>query len=285
MIREIEKNIFIIKENIISYNEKRLYEKEVENLLSIINFDKEFLDFLSLNAKIILNKAKKNIIEAKIDVIRIEQIIHNYKNLSEDELKYIQLVLKPLKAYISYKEGDYKKSLDLTNETMVISNFFESKHSVMFFKGIQQLHNVFRIKIKNNEIIESSYIINDLFSILILKNNILYNNIVFSFQNLSNNYSELNKLFVRQVFYEWTNIINIIDEKDRLTFFLISTKSLRENIDQNCEFIDIYYWIDVMNDLLNNDRTNKTDLLISNFLNHSNDYYSLNPISLINSYL
>lgn len=70
--------------------------------------------------------------------------------LNPCEEKVASLFALPVFAYYHYKKGDYKKSLEFTNESILNDDFFLDRHPSFYGNKIQQLHNVMRVLFKAN---------------------------------------------------------------------------------------------------------------------------------------
>lgn len=285
----IEECISLIKRNALSYSDKNLFDIEFRRLADSIDHDRELFEFFFINYHTALQECRKNnVINAENILVRINKIVP-IDSLDGDEKKLFLLVSHPINAYIQYKLENFRVSEELTISTMILDQYFEALNPAIFFHKIQQLQNISRIRIRCNEYSTSAKIINILFSVLIFNCQQTYQGLSFGCDTSINEFSELKKLMVTQIFNEWINTLDNIDnEKERNQYFSLSAVNLPlENMAVHDDYSYILLSIGIIKSIIieNDIHDENITLSINNLLGNSKDYYNSTPLQFIQKLL
>lgn len=137
----------------------------------------EFLETISDTNKIYaksLKHLRKNEINTYLEnKNQIDKTIESL-NLNTREKKVASLFALPVIAYYYYKQNDFNKSLDFTNDSILNDDYFLEEHPFLYGHKIQQLHNTIRVNFKADRIEEACKICDDVLCHLIYGREIQY---------------------------------------------------------------------------------------------------------------
>ncbi|MEJ5049945.1 hypothetical protein WH221_08895 [Chryseobacterium culicis] len=275
MIELLQQHKDLISTNLKHYKDDFIFESEMEKLINIVCEDKEAFNFYSLNYHEALKEGRAgNIQKAEMLIVRAKKYI-DFDSLQSKEKDLYGLISLPIHAFLSYKRSNYTLAKQQTHETMLFDEKLEQYNPSMFYHKIQQLHNVSRVEMKENNNENAVGIFNLLYRSLLLSEEVHYLDIKFSYQDSSESLKKLRKLMLAQVTNEYIPFLDRLDNRAEILYQTFS-EVLNNQTAVDDELMSFVYWVKLKWNSINQEEWNKD--LIKNFIRSSTDFTSSIPI-------
>ncbi|WP_209788259.1 hypothetical protein [Chryseobacterium sp. PvR013] len=275
MIELLQQHKDLISTNLKHYKDDFIFESEMEKLINIVCEDKEAFNFYSLNYHEALKEGRAgNIQKAEMLIVRAKKYI-DFDSLQAKEKDLYGLISLPIHAFLSYKRSNYTLAKQQTHETMLFDEKLEQYNPSMFYHKIQQLHNISRVEMKENNNENAVGIFNLLYRSLLLSEEVHYLDIKFSYQDSSESLKKLRKLMLAQVTNEYIPFLDRLDNRAEILYQTFS-EVLNNQTAVDDELMSFVYWVKLKWNSINQEEWNKD--LIKNFIRSSADFTSSIPI-------
>lgn len=275
MIELLQQHKDLISTNLKHYKDDFIFESEMEKLINIVCEDKEAFNFYSLNYHEALKEGRAgNIQKAEMLIVRAKKYI-DFDSLQSKEKDLYGLISLPIHAFLSYKRSNYTLAKQQTHETMLFDEKLEQYNPSMFYHKIQQLHNISRVEMKENNNENAVGIFNLLYRSLLLSEEVHYLDIKFSYQDSSESLKKLRKLMLAQVTNEYIPFLDRLDNRAEILYQTFS-EVLNNQTAVDDELMSFVYWVKLKWNSINQEEWNKD--LIKNFIRSSADFTSSIPI-------
>jgi hypothetical protein len=259
----VEKYIKKISETIDGFKfEKKKQSIDIFN--NELNLCTNNTDFNNTILSKCLNDARQNNVKKAIRLFENINLYTDISKLNTKEIIFYDIYRQPIFAYLKYKINDFESALEITSEIMKTVQKIESECKVIVFFKIQQLHNIVRIHIKQNEYLKAINLNKILLDYLLFNKQFTYNDMSFSI--IEEELKELKNSFVLQVFSELVYFFDF--KKDNFNFFDLCFDDIlcsKEKLDT--DFLYIFYWLKIYKDLQNDLTLNESEF--ENFINYS----------------
>lgn len=178
-----------------------------------------------------LREARMNkLISAEKLIERAHSFVH-FGKLTETEKIIYQSISLPIDAYIYYKRSMYAISIEKLEETIRLDWMLEEEHPIVLFHRIQQLHNIYRIKIKQQRFSEAFDLIIILFNLLISEVDVHYHEHFFDARLSSNTtLTSLKNAMIDQIFAEVTYDVDKCTDEHKKEQFLTSITTFNNEL-------------------------------------------------------
>lgn len=275
MIELLQQHKDLISTNLKHYKDDFIFESEMEKLINIVCEDKEAFNFYSLNYHEALKEGRAgNIQKAEMLIVRAKKYI-DFDSLQPKEKDLYGLISLPIHAFLSYKRSNYTLAKQQTHETMLFDEKLEQYNPSMFYHKIQQLHNISRVEMKENNHENAVGIFNLLYRSLLLSEEVHYLDIKFSYQDSSESLKKLRKLMLAQITNEYIPFLDRLDNRAEILYQTFS-EVLNNQTAVDDELMSFVYWVKLKWNSINQEEWNKD--LIKNFIRSSADFTSSIPI-------
>lgn len=275
MIELLQQHKDLISTNLKHYKDDFIFESEMEKLINIVCEDKEAFNFYSLNYHEALKEGRAgNIQKAEMLIVRAKKYI-DFDSLQAKEKDLYGLISLPIHAFLSYKRSNYTLAKQQTHETMLFDEKLEQYNPSMFYHKIQQLHNISRVEMKENNNENAVGIFNLLYRSLLLSEEVHYLDIKFSYQDSSESLKKLRKLMLAQVTNEYIPFLDRLDNRAEILYQTFS-EVLNNQTAVDDELMSFVYWVKLKWNSINQEEWNKD--LIKNLIRSSADFTSSIPI-------
>ena len=271
MIELLQQHKDLISTNLKHYKDDFIFEKEMETLIDIVCEDKEAFNFYSLNYHEALKEARAgNIQKAEMLIVRSKKYI-DFDSLQSKEKDLYSLISLPIQAFLSYKRNHYTLAKQQTHETMLFDEKLEQYNPSMFYHKIQQLHNISRVEMKENNTEKAVEVFNLLYRSLLLSEEVNYLDITFSYKDSSESLKKLRKLMLAQVTNEYIPFLDRFENRSEILYNTFSEVLNNQSVVEY-ELMSFVYWVKLKWNSINQEEWNKD--LIKNFIKSSADFTS-----------
>ena len=271
MIELLQQHKDLISTNLKHYKDDFIFEKEMETLIDIVCEDKEAFNFYSLNYHEALKEARAgNIQKAEMLIVRSKKYI-DFDSLQSKEKDLYSLISLPIQAFLSYKRNHYTLAKQQTYETMLFDEKLEQYNPSMFYHKIQQLHNISRVEMKENNTEKTVEVFNLLYRSLLISEEVNYLDITFSYKDSSESLKKLRKLMLAQVTNEYIPFLDRLENRSEILYNTFS-EVLNNQSAVEYELMSFLYWVKLKWNSINQEEWNKD--LIKNFIKSSADFTS-----------
>jgi len=231
----------------------------------------------NLYDKVFKNSKLNEYSEAQYDVKKADAYFSDAK-LSNEVLGYLNVYIRPKKAYFYYKQNDFERAKEYTKSTIENLEVIEGDFPNMHMGKVQQLHNLCRIEFKQGNFINCFKSLGSILEYLLFRISPCPNDASWGDHCLKNCNQDLINLMTRQVFNEAVVFLIRIetiknDEKEMFKACFLKLKDLP--ISTASEYSSDYIlWIDCMVHFYENDYK-KFYKLSRDFLSNINDSFAV----------
>ncbi|WP_027374429.1 hypothetical protein [Chryseobacterium sp. UNC8MFCol] len=275
IIALLQQHKILVTANLVHYKDDFIFQKEMDKLIDVVCDDKEAFNFYSLNYHEALNEGRTgNIQKAEMLITRAKKYI-DCDSLQPEEKNLYDLISIPIQAFISYKKSDYSLAKQQTYETMLLDEKLEQYNASVSYHKIQQLHNISRIEMKEQNAENVCKIFNLLYRSLLLSEKVRYRDIEFCYEDHSESLKKLRKLMLVQITNEYIPFLDQCGNKEEVldrTFDEVLQKESAVHDDLK----SFVYWVQLKKNSINRQEWN-IDLL-QQFIAGSADYTSVTAI-------
>lgn len=220
LLTVLKEYVGAIESNRVKKTDDLLFERGYNEMIENHCNEKFKMAYYLKNYHTALREARSNKLHSAEKLIERAHLFVDFGKLTEAEKIIYQSISLPIDAYLCYKRSMYALSIEKLEETIRLDWMLEEEHPIVLFHRIQQLHNIYRIKIRQGRFTEAFDLIIILFSLLISEIDVHYHEHFFDASlSSTTTLTSLKNAMIDQIFAEVTyDIDKCTDEQSKEQF-------------------------------------------------------------------